>query len=261
VIDRLARNGIDLTKTEVEVAPIAHYHMGGVAVDTSMRTGVAGLYAAGEAVGGSNGANRLSGNAITEALAFGRLAGERAAREAIASRGSPGAQGWDGEGPELDWIASRNGRPAGNCAAMIESLQSLMADDVGPFRTAAGLSRALERLASMQDALGDTPPGGVPGYDAELLDWLDLRQMLLVARSVATAALQRTESRGAHQREDFPGLVDGWRVHLAQRIAPEGLRIERRAVGADTLLASAGGLPGASLATDAGTAAGAGIPR
>src|SRR4029450_12350238 len=75
VIDRLATNGIDLTRMPVEVAPIAHYHMGGLCVDEAMQTCVAGLYAAGEAVGGANGANRLSGNAITEALAFGRRAG------------------------------------------------------------------------------------------------------------------------------------------------------------------------------------------
>ena len=75
VIDRLAHNGIDLTQTPVEVAPTAHYHMGGIRVNDRMATRVPGLYAAGEAVGGANGANRLSGNAITEALVFGERAG------------------------------------------------------------------------------------------------------------------------------------------------------------------------------------------
>src|SRR5471030_3025681 len=79
VIDRLAKNGIDLTKQAIEVAPIAHYHMGGVKADEMMATRVPGLFAAGEAVGGANGANRLSGNAITEALVFGRTAGGSAA--------------------------------------------------------------------------------------------------------------------------------------------------------------------------------------
>jgi succinate dehydrogenase / fumarate reductase flavoprotein subunit/fumarate reductase (CoM/CoB) subunit A len=79
VIDRLAANGIDLTKMPVEVAPIAHYHMGGIAADAQMQTDLPGLFAAGEAVGGANGANRLSGNAITEALVFGRRAGRSAA--------------------------------------------------------------------------------------------------------------------------------------------------------------------------------------
>src|SRR5712664_3697216 len=79
VIDRLAANGIDLTCQPIEVAPIAHYHMGGIRVDADMRTAVPHIFAAGEAVGAANGANRLSGNAITEALVFGRRAGQRAA--------------------------------------------------------------------------------------------------------------------------------------------------------------------------------------
>ena len=79
VIDRLARNNIDLTRIPIEVAPIAHYHMGGVVADERMETEVPGLLVAGEAVGGANGANRLSGNAITEALVFGRRAGRSAA--------------------------------------------------------------------------------------------------------------------------------------------------------------------------------------
>ena len=79
VIDRLLANGIDLTRMPVEVAPIAHYHMGGVIADERMATEVPGLFVAGEAVGGANGANRLSGNAITEALVFGRRAGRSAA--------------------------------------------------------------------------------------------------------------------------------------------------------------------------------------
>jgi succinate dehydrogenase/fumarate reductase flavoprotein subunit len=71
VIDKLRDNGIDLTKRAVEVSPIAHYHMGGIRVTPCMETTMPGLYAAGEAVGGANGANRLSGNAIPEAFVFG----------------------------------------------------------------------------------------------------------------------------------------------------------------------------------------------
>src|SRR6185437_935625 len=70
VIDRLAKNGIDLTRQPVEVAPIAHYHMGGIRVGSTLETGARNLFAAGEAIGGANGANRLSGNAISEALVF-----------------------------------------------------------------------------------------------------------------------------------------------------------------------------------------------
>ncbi|MFZ2006516.1 MAG: FAD-binding protein, partial [Stellaceae bacterium] len=79
VIERLAKNGIDLAKAPIEVSPIAHYHMGGIVVDERMASPLPGLFAAGEAVGGANGANRLSGNAIPEALVFGERAGRFAA--------------------------------------------------------------------------------------------------------------------------------------------------------------------------------------
>ena len=94
VIDRLAANAIDLTRRPVEVAPIAHYHMGGVAAQApSMATNVPGLFVAGEVVGGANGANRLSGNALTEAFVFGRRAGQSAAARAGGQRGSEAARG------------------------------------------------------------------------------------------------------------------------------------------------------------------------
>jgi succinate dehydrogenase / fumarate reductase, flavoprotein subunit len=207
VIDRLAKNGIDLTRQAVEVAPIAHYHMGGVRTDPSMATKVPGLFAAGEAVGGANGANRLSGNAITEALVFGRKAGSSAAAHAAKRRG----QGMHGAFQAARSRLSRGqaSRP-GNPAAMIEALQALMQKDVGPFRTQAGLERALGQIDAMQAVLpGMKPPAGKP-YDTELVDWLDLAKMLPVARSVAASALARTESRGAHQREDFPGMDPAW---------------------------------------------------
>src|ERR1700744_1398974 len=90
VIDRLTANGIDLTQRPIEVAPIAHYHMGGIRVDEHLESGVGNLYACGEAIGGANGANRLSGNAITEAFVFGALAGRKAAERAARTS----ATGW-----------------------------------------------------------------------------------------------------------------------------------------------------------------------
>ena len=203
VIDRLAANGIDLTQDMIEVSPIAHYHMGGVRVDAGMRTAVPGLLAAGEAVGGANGANRLSGNAITEALAFGRIAGATAAGLADFSGAVP-----EGDAREALALLNASG-PVLNTAALVTDLQTIMAKGVGPFRTAAGLRRALGRLDAVR--LGAGPPGapGLP-HDLARLDWLDLRQMLLVARLVTVAALAREESRGAHQREDFPATDPSW---------------------------------------------------
>lgn len=210
VVDRLAANGIDLTRQPVEVAPIAHYHMGGVRVSADMETRVPGLYACGEAVGGAGGANRLSGNAITEAFVFGARAGTAAAHRAQGR-----AHGWTDRAarPAVDLLARAQRRDGPNLAAQVAALQALMSDKVGPFRTEARLGEALVELERMTAELGDAPVASGDGLDPVLLDWLDLRNMLLVARAVTLPAHARTESRGAHQREDHPGLEAAWEIN------------------------------------------------
>ena len=141
VIDRLAANDINLTKRGIEVSPIAHYHMGGVRVDGHMETGVPGLFAAGEAVGGANGANRLSGNALSEAFVFGERAG-RFAATTIGDRVSS----WSNEAarPAVDEImagrhvVTRQSGPG--LAGMLVTLQKIMWQDVGLLRTSSGLA-------------------------------------------------------------------------------------------------------------------------
>jgi len=226
VIDRLAANGIDLTRTPVEVAPIAHYHMGGIRVDARMGTGLPGLLAAGEAVGGANGANRLSGNAITEALAFGRVAG----REAAALAAQDGIA-WDEAAARAPLALAGATGPAGpNPAALFRALQDAMADDVGPFRTAAGLARAAARLDALVARLGEAPPGASMPYDLARADWFDLRAGLQVAQAVVIAATARTESRGAHQREDHPGLDPAWTRNQTLSLRDGRLRLDSQPV-------------------------------
>jgi succinate dehydrogenase / fumarate reductase flavoprotein subunit len=204
VIDRLAANGIDLTRQPIEVAPIAHYHMGGVRADTDMQTSVPQLFAAGEAVGGANGANRLSGNAITEAVTFGRRAGERAA--AVAAKASLVPP------PPPPTRSER--RPTINPAAEIVRLQKLMNEHVGPLRTRSGLEHALAEIGKMHAE----PVAPRAGLDPEWADFHDLANMRLVAQCVTRAALARTESRGAHQREDFPETSEAWQRHQTMRL-------------------------------------------
>jgi succinate dehydrogenase/fumarate reductase flavoprotein subunit len=225
VIDRLAKNGIDLTRQAVEVAPIAHYHMGGVAVGIDMATRVPGLYACGEAVGGANGANRLSGNAITEALVFGEVAGRHAAAHAQA-HGAGRVNGSAASLPLLDGAADVGGA---NLAALLARLQTLMAEKVGPFRTGEKLAAAIVELTAMQAELGAAPPPAVGGYDLSRLDWFDLRNMLLVARCVAEAAIARRESRGAQQREDLPGMLPEWDVNQMIELRGGTPHLTRRA--------------------------------
>ncbi|HLN86579.1 MAG TPA: FAD-binding protein, partial [Candidatus Limnocylindrales bacterium] len=196
VIDRLLTNGIDLTKTPVEVGPMAHYHMGGVRVDVNMQTRVAGLFAAGEAVGGANGANRLSGNAITEAFVFGARAGSRAADHAKRN-----ITGW-GETIAREAIEglskTRDAHSTGTATpiALQAELQGLMWEKAGPFRTGAKLTVALARIEQMQRQLPLLRVGAVRQFNLDLQDWFELRAMLTTAKAIVQSALARAESRG-----------------------------------------------------------------
>ncbi|HUI34931.1 MAG TPA: FAD-binding protein [Stellaceae bacterium] len=206
VIERLAKNGINLARAPVEVSPIAHYHMGGIAVDERMASTVPGLFAAGEAVGGANGANRLSGNAISEALVF----GERAGRFAASARR---LAGWSAaaaaEHVERIRSLADGCKGDGSATVLLEDMRGLMNDSVGPLRDAPGLERALERLVEMRDALPSLAINPGREFNASLGDWFELRASLAAAEAVIRAALARHESRGAHQRTDFPNSNPG----------------------------------------------------
>lgn len=231
IIDTLADNGIDLTRDMVEVAPIAHYHMGGVRVGLDMQSDVPRLYAAGEAVGGANGANRLSGNAITEALAFGLRAGRGAAAAAVTAPDFTAAQLREAASQQIAALQQNDPRTEPpNAAALLRRLQETMQADVGPLRTRIGLLRAQARLDALRDELGDLLPGSAAPHDARRIDALDLRSMLLVARAVVDSALAREESRGAHQREDFPGLEPTWQVNQTAALDAGEWRLARQPV-------------------------------
>ena len=219
VIDRLLANGIDLTKSPIEVGPMAHYHMGGVRVDVNMRTRIEALYAAGEAVGGANGANRLSGNAITEAFVFGQRAGSAAAEAVTDSRSK-----WnDNLTDEAMERLNRFGRNSNNDGvapvALQTELQKLMWEKAGPFRTGEKLSSALGRIQEMQTQdLNRLRIGESRRFNLDLQDAFELRAMVTTAETVVRSALARTESRGAHQREDFPAPDDAFLKNQALEV-------------------------------------------
>nr|MCS5607238.1 FAD-binding protein [Alphaproteobacteria bacterium] len=227
VIDRLTNNGIDLTRMPIEVSPIAHYHMGGLRVNDALETNVKNLFAAGEAVGGANGANRLSGNAITEAFVFGELAGRLAASASEEVKGVS-----DTATPFLAVLEETARRPevGANPTEAIAELQAIMQRDVGPFRTNEGLRRALAAIDQMAANLPSMATGGSLAFNQQRADWFALRNMLDVARVVTTAALGRTESRGSHQREDFPILDNSWTCHQVITQDGHGINLSRAEV-------------------------------
>ena len=202
VIDRLLANGIDLTRMPIEVSPTAHYHMGGIAVDERFQTRVAGLFAAGEAVGGAGGANRLSGNAISEAMAFGERAGHFAAAEAGLDVGWSAAYA-DRARTRLADVRARKGRGRAPNLAQAE-LQDIMWECAGPFRSRDGLERGLARIHAMWRELPELTISDGDLFNLDVQDWYELRAMLGSAEAVVMSALERAESRGAHQRLDNP---------------------------------------------------------
>ncbi|MGI8563122.1 MAG: FAD-dependent oxidoreductase [Candidatus Dormibacter sp.] len=207
-VAKLLEQGVDLRERAVEVAPMAHYTLGGVLVDDSMATSVPGLYAAGEAVGGAHGANRLSGNAITEAFVFGHRAGRSAAAYA-ADAGSPGPdpaarEGRDRAVARVEAELGRNPSSRLGMPVLRRELQAVMWENVGPFRTAAGLATASTALDCLEyEQLPATRVGAARRYNMEWYEALEMRNLLLAARSIVLAASERRESRGAHQREDM----------------------------------------------------------
>jgi succinate dehydrogenase/fumarate reductase flavoprotein subunit len=222
VIEIFERNNIDLTRQPVEIFPIAHYQMGGVEVDVDMASSVPGLYAAGELAGGANGANRLSGNALPEAVVFGERAGEKAAQFASLTK----TVKWDDKAaaPHLDLLRKVSGRRKGDGASparLMGELKKLMWEKVGAFRNGRDLGAARERLRAMRrHDLDDLTVSAQPTYNTSLIEWLELRNGLLAAEAVASAALGRQESRGAHQRDDFPTADDRYLAN--QRLSLRG---------------------------------------
>ena len=211
VIDRLLRNGIDLTKTPVEVGPMAHYHMGGVRVNSNMETAVNGLYAAGEAVGGAHGANRLSGNAITEAFVFGERAGTHAADKTKKTKANWQSNLVEAAVERLKALRARRSKRGVAAATLQAELQNLMWEKAGPFRTGEKLAAALARIQQIQkDELPNVSVTDETSYNLDLQEWFELRAMLTTAAAVVRSALARNESRGAHQREDFPDTDPGF---------------------------------------------------
>ena len=211
VIDRLKNNGIDLCTAPVEVAPIAHYHMGGIRVNEQMQTNIEGLYAAGEAVGGANGANRLSGNAISEAFVF----GERAGRFAAHYRDGEflWLEEWSNT-QAVDLNDHRDPANPGTLGRVLTELQKTLWEDVGLLRNGTGLTKALNRIRHLRDEVAQLYVPADDEYIPCLREWHDLGASLLVAETIALGALTRTESRGAHQRSDYENTDPDQEHHL-----------------------------------------------
>ena len=218
VFEACRRRGLDPRVKPVPVAPAAHYHMGGAHVDLDGRTSVPGLWAAGEvACTGVHGANRLASNSLLEALVFGsRVA--RSLADALPHVKRPAGVL---ELPDVE--ASRDDEQ--EAASAQAALRGLMWEKAGLVRTGEGLRDALAGIDALSAAI---PPGAV-----------ETRNLATVARLVATAALARPESRGAHFRADHPLEDAVWRRRLLLARAGAGVRLELQPVAAPAAKAEA----------------------
>ncbi len=185
------------------VAPTAHFQMGGIRINEKAETSISGLYAAGEVCAGLHGANRLSGNALTELWVFGWLAGREAARRARGA-GRPGVAPSliSDEVRRLQELTSSPGEEKPEL--MHRQLKELLWNKVGLIREAQGLQQALEELIILEERwVKSSVRDG-----RELQRALKLGYMLKVSQMICRAALYRTESRGAHYRRDYPEQDD-----------------------------------------------------
>ncbi len=205
---------VDMTPTAMEVAPTAHYSMGGVLVAAqSHATDVTGLYAAGECAAGVHGANRLGGNSLSETLVFGRIAAAQAARF---------SDGIDAQlrdrsavpeaAEEVDELLDARGREL--VRPLQRAVRDTMCEHCAVVRSDAGLREALaklERIEARTAAIEVHPD--IAGFQ-DLARAFHLRSAIVSARATVACARQRRETRGAHNRSDYPDLDPAFQVNL-----------------------------------------------
>ncbi|WP_246837307.1 FAD-binding protein [Salinibacterium sp. UTAS2018] len=217
---------LDITKDPIEIAPTAHYSMGGIWVRPEDHgTDVVGLYAIGEASSGTHGANRLGGNSLAELLVYGRIVGAAAAQYSR-NLGSQvrSTEAVETARDEIDRLLA--GRGFDNVRSMQRAIRDLMSEHAGVIRNEEGLTKGLAKLAAVEARLPDLAVHpDIAGFD-DLAHALDLLGSLMAARATIESALARKETRGAHNRSDYPELDPALRVNMVWSFA-DGVTQER----------------------------------
>ena len=221
---------VDITKEAMEVGPTCHYVMGGVEVNPDTEeTRLPGLFAAGEVSGGMHGSNRLGGNSLSDLLVFGRRAGLGAAEYVEALPQRPVVTDEMLAEAEAEALAPFSNVGDENPYTIHAELQNTMNDLVGIIRTESEMVEALERLQEFKVRIKNASVKGGRAFNPGWHLALDLKNMLLVAESVAKAALDRQESRGGHTRDDFPEMSAEWRkINIICSYDGDGASIEHQ---------------------------------
>jgi succinate dehydrogenase / fumarate reductase flavoprotein subunit len=211
---------LDISKDKMEVAPTAHYSMGGVVVDPDThKTDIDGLYAAGEVTSGVHGANRLGGNSLAEILVFGKRAGQSAADYSTNLSAQIRNQAViQNAQVELDMLT----KPGEELARPLQrALRINMWENCGVVRDKVGLLKGLEFLEELKASskLVDVRPDAMGFLDLAIA--LDLRGSIIAAEATMRSALAREESRGAHQRTDFPEINQEFNINIQIQLEGE----------------------------------------
>ncbi len=211
---------VDITAEPMEVGPTCHYVMGGIEVDpdTEAAVGLAGLFAAGEVAGGMHGSNRLGGNSLSDLLVFGRRAGAGAVEYVAGLAERPVVSEADVDAAARSAVTpfdgADDGDPGENPYTVHHDLQQMMNNLVGIIRREGEVAEAVARLRELKARAAKVVVEGHRQFNPGWHLAIDLRNMLLVSECVAKAALERTESRGGHTREDHPRMEPTWRKQL-----------------------------------------------
>jgi succinate dehydrogenase / fumarate reductase flavoprotein subunit len=205
---------LDITTTPIEIAPTAHYSMGGVWVRPEDHgTNVEGLYAIGEASSGLHGANRLGGNSLIELLVFGRIVGEAAAAYSAQLEAQQRSATAVAEArAEIDELLAADG--AENVRTLQRAIRNTMTEHAGVVRDEAGLLAGLADLDAIEARITEVGiHPDIAGFQ-DLAHAFDLKSAVLAARATLEAALERRETRGCHNRSDYPKLDESLQVNL-----------------------------------------------
>jgi succinate dehydrogenase / fumarate reductase flavoprotein subunit len=210
---------VDITKEPMEVGPTCHYVMGGVEVDPDTAAATTpGLFAAGECAGGMHGSNRLGGNSLSDLLVFGRRAGLGASDyvRALPERPAVTEEAVDDaiKRALLPFETATNGDAPENPYTLQLDLQDTMNSLVGIIRKEEEITEALGKLTELRERYKRVRIDGNRPFNPGWHLAIDLRNMMLVSECIAKAALERTESRGGHTRDDHPAMESGWRKTL-----------------------------------------------
>ena len=203
MVERCRDYCFDLVHDRVEVSPSAHYQMGGVTIDAECRTSLERLFAAGEDAGGVHGANRLGGNGVADSVVYGARAGDNMAAF-VAGRELP--QVSDAQVRELaaKWTGPLARASGENVFQLRTALNDLMWEKAGVVRNGADLATCIEELQSLKMRAAAVATQGDPASNPAWNEAMNLINLCVNAEMVARSALPRTESRGAHYRQDFP---------------------------------------------------------